>query len=596
MNQSLGTAQKARYIPKYDIPIKIDESPTLRLLLGAQGELKHKNMYHADNLCCEITSVNGDCSLPKRPKDMALFLGRSFRGGFDCRGRMAYSTVNNYDGEYKYSITMVNALSSSIEVDLKRSKFRSDLLQVIVDAGDVRTVNSHMKQQYDYAPLVILPRVNVNEIYAQFVDSKPNEEYDNLNVMLKRLKSIAAVHCSINNSQSYDVPLYDCLGLLDAALGQEHVIETDNDTIECCVCYPYIPPLEKSSKYYDTACNYQTFSSDLQWERRIGMISEWLESVTVSKMYYEDDLDISDLEVVYESIFDALISHQIEIAVKRAENANLWHLSMILSQLNGDENVMTLMSQQVEQWISISSGCDLIPRKLMKIYKLVAGMVVSHDVDGTGVSSICCEVTWTQSLGMLFWYTRGYTPTMSTALECMNRAVALTSDNLTPVVQYPLAPYMGSNCNHVLYNLLHVLFPTQPDVNLMINSDDEAIALVTNILQLLHPQGYTNVALDYFNSYILLTILVSFDIFSYECVASCIVREHVISQLLYTKEWKWAIFVALQITEDVSRTVIVKDILYRWVNDSSDHCALELEIENLFGIDNDGKHIYLFSV
>jgi hypothetical protein len=108
---------------------------------------------------------------------------------------------------------------------------------------------------------------------------------------------------------------------------------------------------------------------------------------------------------------------------------------------------------------------------------------------------------------------------------------------------------------HGLYSLLQVLFRDSDA------GDDE---MEGKIIQSLRCEGYTRDLLDYRAVYLVLVLLECMGIAAPDTSYACSIRKHFITQLISEGYWLWAVFVALQISDDVSRGIIVKEMIFRY--------------------------------
>lgn len=312
----------------------------------------------------------------------------------------------------------------------------------------------------------------------------------------------------------------------------------------------------------------------------------------------------------YKRLFDLLSCQRIYEAVDLAEKAGMFRLATLLSQLDGDASVPALMRQQLEIW-RISEAEVTIDPELMKLYRLIAGTVITEDLflsESSNSSNSCSSLLglgWLRDICLLFWYCSSSDSfienisTMSSALESY-RMVLQDGYADAPLSAYidDYAPF-GADVSypatqHGLYSLLELLYPSasssggsssggrcnngttgsQDDDN---NSSEASLALSmdldgtgleleirNSVITALSPAGYTRDALDYRASYLLLVMLECAGISDRDAVHAHIIRQHYIFQLLSAGLWQWAVYVALQISDVSTRYSLVNDIVLRW--------------------------------
>jgi hypothetical protein len=254
----------------------------------------------------------------------------------------------------------------------------------------------------------------------------------------------------------------------------------------------------------------------------------------------------------------------------------MFRLAALLTQLDGDSSVPTLLRNQLEVWAA--SGADsTIPTELLKVYRLISGSVV---IDGPEQPESSLQgVGWERAVGMLFWYCSSTdssssfgvddVSTLSTALDSYriilqdsfaDAPVSPHVDDRDPLgacVSYPTA-------QHGLYSLLTLLFPTSSRSTYGMATAAEELELADLLLRALAPSGYTRDELDHRASYLLLVFLECAGISDIDSTHGRIVRVHYIYQLLSEGMWLWAIFVALQISDASIRYALTRDIIFRF--------------------------------
>jgi Nuclear protein 96 len=251
----------------------------------------------------------------------------------------------------------------------------------------------------------------------------------------------------------------------------------------------------------------------------------------------------------YSTIFRLLSCHRIQDAVKVAESTGHYRLALLLSQINTNDTFTLLMDKQLSQWIVYDAN-KTMSTEIITIYRLLAGLVLDCYDE---YSSLLRDMPWTQSLSLLFWYSLGSLSTLSDTLIVYKEAMEMDQTPLPIIVSTKTSN--GSSTN-VLFSLLQVLFED--------SSED-------NLIQLLHPQGYTKDVLDYrlaFTSTLLLQCLNKLPTngSAGSLTLNNLARQHAIYYLYQVGEWKWALYLILQQPDENMRINQAKDTLLRFIS------------------------------
>jgi len=276
----------------------------------------------------------------------------------------------------------------------------------------------------------------------------------------------------------------------------------------------------------------------------------------------------------FEQMFIHLSCNQISKAIDIAENSGRFRLATLFSQIDGDPTVANLLKQQLNLWNEMN--VDMEP-EIIKLYRLLAGEPLPNEIWN---ESILKNLGWARAIGILYWYYAGVetskTPDLMRAegggLGLMASTLYFYRRTLNEArvnsVEWPY-PYYSSGDGAMkeettpsgLFSLLEVLFSPIKDSTSEPNyfDADEDV-----ILKALAPEGYTLDPLDYRGSYILLCLLECLGLVDSGDAHSYIIRQHMISQLIFTGKWQWAIFVAMQLPDAVNRETTVRGIVTRW--------------------------------
>ena len=279
-----------------------------------------------------------------------------------------------------------------------------------------------------------------------------------------------------------------------------------------------------------------------------------------------DDGSCGQSTETYSRIFQQLSCHRLLDAVELAEAAGLYRMATLLSQIGDDSEFVQLVSFQLEQWGDNEgySETNTIPKGVLDIYRLMGADPFPSD--SWPGDSILKNIGWMRALSMIFWY--------CDSLSSPDGSVGTLTDSLVlydaalerGYVDPPLSPYVSDtdtlgmnvqypNVKHGLHSLLQVFF-RHPDV-----TDEE---MEVKIVSALRGEGYTRDPLDYRASYLVLQLLECMGVASSLSAYSSITRAHFISQLISEGCWLWAVFIAMQIPDDIQRSFTVKEMVLRY--------------------------------
>ena len=307
---------------------------------------------------------------------------------------------------------------------------------------------------------------------------------------------------------------------------------------------------------------------------------------------YELDYDI------YNQIFHKLIVYNIKDAIIIAENNNLYHLAMLLSQLNSDETIIHLIKYQLNLWKTMNS-IHLIPKNLIKIYCLISGDF--YDTNSILNESIVMEYHWIHIISMNYWYLASNEQSMITIENGMNISMNNSLSNAMNIYEealslklvqsptklnstvidglYPLLKFLTSihslNSNNqtlINENNQNLMNENSMNDNSMHLMNDNSIEIINEnkhrklLIELLKPNGFTNNQLDYRSSYLLMILLQSIGFIDSNDILISIIQQHFISELISYKLWKYAIFIATQINNELIRNNTVKSLLFQYIS------------------------------
>lgn len=280
----------------------------------------------------------------------------------------------------------------------------------------------------------------------------------------------------------------------------------------------------------------------------------------------------------YNRLFQLLSCRRINDAVSLTERAGMFRLATLLSQLDGDTVVPTLMRNQLAIWKASEADQTMAP-ELLKLYRLLAGTVIAETEQSSESQSDLQGLGWLRGVGILFWYcssTDSFVESISTLSSALESYRILLQDTFADP---PTSPYVqdkdaqGADMSypqtkHGLYSLLELLFPsTTASAAMDLDAANLELDIRNHVIAALQPAGYTRDALDHRASYLLLAVLECGGISHINATHAHIIRQHYIFQLLSAGQWQWALFVALQFPDVSARYCLVSDILQRFAGE-----------------------------
>ena len=297
---------------------------------------------------------------------------------------------------------------------------------------------------------------------------------------------------------------------------------------------------------------------------------------------YDGDENDDKNEEIYEQILDLLACYKVVEAVKLAKRAGLRRLSLLISQVSGDDMIKHLMWNQVLDW-KAQGATSTIPTALLKIYLLLAGdlgLVDSTSNDNSSFGdygkgpreSLLKRYTWFRSIGLLFWYGNGSTGKLSDAVKKYDRACEMK------ICDEPNG--FDSRCPHVLYSLMKALLQQRRYVSS--GSSTQTQSSKSIVLSVLDVYGWSTCSLDSRGPYLALVMLECLNLIDPYSSAAILVRQDMIFQLLCTRQYEWAVFVALQLPHSASRDKTVKDLVCMWSGYNGWECDTETKEQFLW--------------
>lgn len=561
--------------------------------------------------------------------DAALLHRKSFRAGFDSWGRLAFastdSTMHNSSSGNNLMISImhlnvgyigvqaVTDASSLSAFDEYASRTRSErnvkcfasCLESILRASRLVEQKISDDDCVKYSPYWALPNADrfagLNEDYVKFVELLNNMS-ENYNLYFKEALSRG---CSYSDERTLAVEtmghdqewiILKCVDFLNALFGQELSWLIRFKSGEENLHLPSMLPNDGEHESIIRAAEdkRQLFFTEERGnrgeilftrthiERRRAALSKWLQDVCIN---FGEGLcglvTSSSDESPAQRIFELLSAHRIVDAVDAAEDAGMYRLATLLSQLGGDPDFAFLMRQQLESWFQ-TGAYEFIDSDILDIYKLLGSDMSSSGgnsdsddlISSSHQSSVLSRVSWVRAIGLLFWYSCScvdaapldstdsmaepfFLTTLTTLQNAVDEYLRAVECGVALEPRSPAAEIASmTSSSHAIFSLmLHCSGMTTCD-----GLDIHVERLVAD------STGFTRDPMDHRGSYLVLSLLrcVTGNDVAQESDHFAIIRQHIISELLFSGQWHWAVFVAMQIPDTVQRTSTVKAILLRY--------------------------------
>ncbi|XP_025029555.1 nuclear pore complex protein Nup98-Nup96 isoform X1 [Python bivittatus] len=291
-------------------------------------------------------------------------------------------------------------------------------------------------------------------------------------------------------------------------------------------------------------------------ERRKAF-SRWLSQTAAERV--QEEVSLSQNNNPAEAVFSYLTGKQIGNACRLAQQSGDHRLSLLLSQLVGSQEIRELLALQLADWHQLQAD-GFIQEERLRIFCLLAGKPVWQLSEKRSIN-VCSQLDWKRTLGIHLWYLLPSTAPLSKALS-MYEAAFQDSPDGERYACAPLPPYLeGSGCvvenNSSQHPLRDVCFHL-----LKLYSDR-----CYDLHQLLDPRSITADPLDYRLSWHLWEVLraLNYTHLSEQCQG--VLNASYAAQLEREGLWEWAVFVLLHTPNAQTRERAVRELLNR-------HCKL----------------------
>jgi nuclear pore complex protein Nup98-Nup96 len=535
------------WTPSFFLP---KESAVIAALLEVKSKLASDRGMNADAPLSFSKVVFSRPVAKEGMKDPFVNMGRSFRVGWSRDGRIVHPGKlfcaprdDSFASCHRIAVEKVNSCGWA------RSHWP--------DHGSLSKLDQVMRSIRHHAEIV---QGSKQSLCGHW--SLPCARSASTEMYLRYVSMLKAMAQSVEDPAfSHDHPdktLHQVLLLVDAVEGQE-------------TCEPKNP--------VDLMPGIGDRASPEQSERRRNALSTWFEQATAHEGSPFPSLlqslcaDVArslsvapEEEESLEHLFELLSVHRIAEAVEYAEQCGWFRLASIVSQVGSDASTPGLIRCQLEQWHAMDA-LNTIPEGVQRIYSVVA----SNDLLPGSSKATLTGLGWLRALSMVFWY---FVDESTLLPLSPSRSLAYFASLVDKqFADPPLSAYVnqasrfGANvaypgAAHGLYRLLKVL----------LSASAGAVAEEA-IVDALRCEGFTRDELDCRASYTVLVCLEGLQLLCADSFPSRLIRQQFISQLLSEQQYEWAIFVAMQLSEEHDRRILVDAVLLQWV--ASLNCGAE---------------------
>ena len=519
--------------------VPIDESPCMAILMDIKNEIfSLRNMQPSSNV---YTSLHGTglSDGKKRPMNgIILASWRSFRVGWHPNGSIVhcgqpvFNTDPDFGSFHRIYIEKVNPLAWTQRINTTHR---------IVDGYIDDETSPYRHSSFAMDAVLRACHCEVGPIPLWRMPSAVSENLDEYLRFATLIKDITQSFSSAvrqHGSRHPELVSYQCMKLMDASCGQESLPLTTSALMPLFDDRDGVP--------------YHI------WERRREFLAVWTQEFA---SWY---VKIADLAVelgdahdndTYDRIFQLLSCRKVSDAVSLAERSGNYRLATLLSQAGVDDTFTSLIGKQLLHWRE-SGAIETIPQEVLKVYRILGGESLAiYDEE-----SVLSDISWAQSLCVIFNYSCGNASSLSEAIEVLEQAMK------SQQVQSPSVSFLNREVDSAIFSLLRVLFKA---------SHPEQVCLC------LRPEGFGGDLLDYRHSYLLVTLFEALGLVDADSQVVGIVRQHFISQLTAVGEWHWAVFVALQQSDQTRREWQTKSLIMQYISQlregTFDDCIAFLE-------------------
>jgi hypothetical protein len=467
-----------------------------------------------------------------------LCMGSSFRAGFDAFGRVAFPFKSS-----EVHCVQIVRMSEGVPNHIKRpfTHMLDSILQV-----------SYFNKQVDSMTQGFIAKLQ-HPIAIHQSGLRNTEGYFSCLELLTSWSDIIQNSCETvpDNMMSTAWIELHCIRLVIAMFGQEK--ESDMHTSFELDCYDesYVGESGAPSSLELRCCKEL---SDV--ERRRQFLSSWLENA-IKSISSGVHSEVPSIRVM----FDQISRHQIEEAISTAQSLGLFRLSSLLASIGCDPSFTFVLYKQLMSWRQ-SGMIGTIDPYLYDVYRLLGGdisVTESPDFDASmnSPSSVLSKVNWLRGLGIIFWYACNDFSDATVPMSFRSAVSTFLNALDAGVVDVPLGPCgEDSTAYHALFSLIVYLSAPREF------ESSEWLSLIAD------STAYSTHKMDHSSPFLVVFMLMCVNAHSnsprptHPCVA--VLRQHVISELLWHGDWNYAVLVAMLIDDDFQRSVIVKDLVMRY--------------------------------
>nr|DBA32194.1 TPA: hypothetical protein GDO54_000004 [Pyxicephalus adspersus] len=299
-------------------------------------------------------------------------------------------------------------------------------------------------------------------------------------------------------------------------------------------------------------------------ERRKAF-SHWLAETAAERI--ESEVVMHQKERSIEAVFSYLTGCRISEACRLAQRSGDHRLSMMLSQLVGNQQLQELITMQLEDWQKQQVD-RFIQEERLKVYVLLSGTAVWQSSDKRTIN-VCSQLDWKRALAIHLWYMLPPTASIAQALHKYEEAFQV-SDEGQCYASYPLPSYLEDTYLSMESETFSPSIQRDVCFHLLKLYSDRSY----DLRQLLDPRSITSDPLDYRLSWHLWMVLQALNYTHLSEQSQGLLHSSYAAQLENVGLWDWAIFVMLHVTDPIVRETAVRELLNR-------HCVLQETPESL---------------
>ena len=306
--------------------------------------------------------------------------------------------------------------------------------------------------------------------------------------------------------------------------------------------------------------------------RRKTAFSSWLERVVSAPVQADVRAHIAASRRT-DLVFALLTGHQVEHAAEAALEAGHVRLATLVAQAGGSLDVRADIQEQLDTWHAEGVDAD-IDHAMLRVYALLAGQVVSAQVSGARARdartiAMARGLDWRRALGLHVWYGTPWESPLEASVRSYEAAVHAPSETVPPLPTYQAEAQLGALKQRELIQQAGA--PRDALFELLKLHVDATYPLE----HALDARNFGKSALDHTLPWHVCMYL-SRALRVRTCMDPHVedrLTSLYAAQLEETGEWHWAVFVLLHLLHDQVRAQAVQALLARHVDVLDAHSA-----------------------